>query len=131
MDFCCYFGSYLFMREGHLCLVHQFECFWCYAPYMVQLVNTSCFLMNFELFWLFRGLFQVIKNNKPSKIYIFTLDQRSKTKKHQNPKKILIFFLKVALHLLHSNCFYWKIILDFYISSCRGSTTPKKFKLTN
>ena len=32
IDFCWYFGSYLFMREEHLCLIHQFLFFWCCAP---------------------------------------------------------------------------------------------------
>ena len=44
--------------------------FLCCAPSMVQLVNTSCSLMNFEWFWLFRGLSQVIQSNQPSKIQI-------------------------------------------------------------
>ena len=36
--------------------------------------------------------------------------------------------MKAALHLVHSNCFYQKIILDIYISSSRGRATPKKIK---
>ena len=53
---------------------------------MVHLVNTSCSLMNFE-FGLLGAFFQVIKNNKPLKIYIFTLNYRLKTKNHKKNQK--------------------------------------------
>ena len=47
---------------------NQFSFFWCCAPPMVQLLNTSCCLMKFELFWLLGAFFQVIKSNTPSKM---------------------------------------------------------------
>ena len=47
------------------------------------------------------------------------------TKRHNKAKKVEIFFLKIALHLIHSNCFYQKMILHFYISSCKGRATSK------
>ena len=77
----------------------------------------------------FRGLFQVIKSNKPSKIYIFPLSWKDKIQKSsKRPLNCRNFFLKTALHLLHSNCFHWKMISHFYISSCRGWETSKKIK---
>ena len=66
------------------------------------------FLNEFLFILTFSSLFRVIRSWKPLK------------------KK-----LKVALHLLHSICFYQKIISDFYISSCRGRVTSKKWKLMN
>ena len=54
---------------------------------MITLVNTSCSLMNFELFGLLGAFFQVIKSKKPLKVYIFTLNYTLKTKKHQKIKK--------------------------------------------
>ena len=47
-------------------------------------------------------------------------------KASKNPQNVVKIFLKVALHLVHSNCFYQKIILNFYMSSCRGCATLKK-----
>ena len=52
-------------------------------------------------------------------------------KMDKNAKNVEFFFLKVALHLLHSNSFLQIFFLNFYISSCRGRTTSKKEKLMN
>ena len=38
-------------------------------------------------------------------------------------------FLKMALHFVHSNCFNRKMILNFYISSCRGLKILAKTKI--
>ena len=112
-------------------------------------ITDSFFFLSNLTFW---GLFQVIKFNKLSKIYIFTLKKGFLIKwgcwghwgywgcwghwghlgswcqqNNSMPKVQAVIFtkkasksqkrwkknLKVALHLLHSNCFYQKIILDF------------------
>jgi hypothetical protein len=41
-------------------------------------------------------------------------------------EKLITGYLKIALHLIHSNCFYQEMILHFYILSCRGRATLKK-----
>ena len=58
LDFCWYLGSYVFMRERLLCLIHQNILLTLRTIYgsISELVNTSCSFINFELFWLFRGL---------------------------------------------------------------------------
>ena len=53
------------------------------------------------------------------------------TKKALKTKNVENKFLKIALHLIQSKCFYQRMILYFYISSCRGRTTSKKWKLMN
>ena len=64
------------------------------------------FLNEFWVIWTFRGLFSSNKKWKTIKsIHIFTLNYTLKTKKYQKIKKRWKNFLKVALHLVHSNSF--------------------------
>jgi hypothetical protein len=49
-------------------------------------------------------------------------------KASKNPQNIDNFFLKVALQLVHSNCFYQKIILDFLNIILYRAQNIKKIK---
>ena len=90
-------------------------------------ISENLLLLNEFLFILtFSHLFSVIKSNKPSKTYIFTLNQRLKTRKHQKTsekvekKKIESSFTFVTFKL-----FFAIFFLNFYISSCKGRNNKK------
>ena len=60
----------MFLRNPHFCLSNQFLFNQCCSPSMVQFGKHHRFMFFLNIL-TFRGLFQVIKFNKPSKIYIF------------------------------------------------------------
>ena len=49
--FCWYFGSYLYMRQGYLCLVHRFLFNWCSPQSVVQFAISE-----FELVYILGAL---------------------------------------------------------------------------